>query len=151
MTPEQIKRLEEIRAVAIEDDDSAGVAMRELIAMIDELQGRMNYAMECEAAARADKATIEKMAWNLAGCLTIAESQKPAEFNQELALPALNATNRMVAGYEHLQSENAALRQDAKRWRDHVYSISSRCGNCGAAKPPDKPCDKCGRTIVGSL
>ena len=43
------------------------------------------------------KADRELLAWNLAGCLTIAESRKPSEFNQEMALPALHAVNRLVA------------------------------------------------------
>ena len=38
----------------------------------------------------------ERLAWNLAGCTTIAESETPHEFNKEFALPGLIAVNKMA-------------------------------------------------------
>lgn len=47
---------------------------------------------------------LEQLRWNLAGCLTIAEAQKPTEFNEDFALPALKAVNAMAKLLDELRN-----------------------------------------------
>lgn len=66
--------------------------------------------MSDELRQAADTEHMERLAWNLAGCLTIAESGRPTTYSEEMALPALRAVNDMAARLE-------ACERDAARYR----------------------------------
>lgn len=71
-------------------------------------------AAEDAAAAEPFTSETERLAWNLAGCLTLAESRAPLNFKREGASPALLAVAALVDDY-------VALRDHVEC--DHVEKI----------------------------
>lgn len=81
--------------------------------------------VELLSASRAEAAKLRedigRYVWNLAGCLTIAESETPTKYSKELALPALDAVNTIV-------SKLSTALADAKHWRAVAEAKDRECG-----------------------
>ena len=58
------------------------------------------------------RSDIERFVWNLAGCDTIASGWgKPGDYNEEMALPALDSVSRMASERDALRARVADLQQ----------------------------------------
>lgn len=80
-----------------------------LTSEVAQLKGSIE-AFQDEHKADLDKLAkaqdeIERLAWNLAGCTTIAEAEAPQEFNSELATPGLLAVQALAEKYVKLKKD----------------------------------------------
>ena len=58
----------------------------------------------------SQRADIERLVWNLGGCDTIASGWgKPGDYNEEMALPALDSVSRMASERDALRARVAEL------------------------------------------
>ena len=56
-------------------------------------------AVKAQRAANHQANEVDRCAWNLAGCLTLAESRTLHAFNESLATPALLAVRKLLRDY----------------------------------------------------
>ena len=73
----------------------------------------------------------ELLIWNLAGCSTIATSEKPQEFNQDMARPALHDVNSMAIKFQR-------MREALERCRRTLGFLHVCSSNAGLLLPADE-------------
>ena len=73
------------------------------------------------------RSDIERFVWNLAGCDTIASGWgKPGDYNEEMALPALDSVSRMASERDALRARVAELDKEAMILRGTVEAVTTQ-------------------------
>jgi uncharacterized coiled-coil protein SlyX len=95
------EELAKLRKIADKQTDDHAAALRARDERIAELSVRLDNANATirylDERSTELKGEVERLAWNLAGCLTIAEAERPKDFNPQMATPALVAVNALAA------------------------------------------------------
>ena len=75
----------------------------------------------------SQRADIERLVWNLGGCDTIASGWgKPGDYNEEMALPALDSVSRMASERDALRAQKAELEKEAMILRGTVEAVTTQ-------------------------
>lgn len=94
----------------------------ELVRMRDVLEARV---IDLERQLRTIECDRERLSWELAGCLTIAEAQKPSDYKRDVPTITLDAVNKLAAECDQWKQ----LGTEALDAVDRVFQVDS-------TKPP---------------